>query len=145
MLKSTAPALARYLAILFTACVVQAQASEPAGAAPSSARVATSESGRVAASAPKAGQAPAKGIPVLSTKSSATTPLPGKTATRKDMWEVVGDVNKEALGGARNSHTYRSQSNAKSAGAKDSATTGKSPPSATGKPPTPPKKKKDER
>ena len=142
MLKTSGPALARYLAMLFTVCVVQTQASGPTAAAPSSTRDA--KSGKAAVAATKAGQASTKNVPGPSTKSSATTPRPGKPSTQRDMWNVVDNVNNEALGGARNSHTYRSQSNTKRGNAKDSATIGKPRHSATGKHPTPPKKKKDD-
>jgi len=107
-------------ACLAATCVVQAQPTEPSSPA-----------------ATKANPARTKVTPGPANKKNSAT------SASNSPWQVIEEVSEKELGGARNTHKYRSQSNAKGTDANDKTAIDKSSPKITDKKSVLPKKKKE--
>jgi hypothetical protein len=120
MMKISLPMHVLLFASLAVTCVVQAQPNEPSFPAVTKANPART----------KVTPGPAN------QKNSATSPANGP-------WRVIEKVSEKELGGARNTHKYRSQSNAKGTHANGETAIDKASPKITDKKSVLPKKKKE--
>jgi hypothetical protein len=121
MMKISLPMHVLLFACLAVTCVVQAQPTELSSPAVT-----------------KANPARTKVTPGPANKKNSAT------SASSSPWQVIEEVGEKELGGARNTHTYRSQSNAKGTQANDKTAIDKSSPKITDKKSVLPKKNKED-
>lgn len=120
-MKNSLPMHVLLFACLAVTCVVQAQPTEPSSPA-----------------ATKANPARTKVTPGPAIQKNSATSL------SNGPWQVIEEVSEKELGGARNTHKYRSQSNAKGTQANDKTAIDKSSPKISDKKPVLSKIKKED-